>query len=76
MKTFRCPKCGTEIEQAIEDTDIIRLKPSAEQIERGVDPDHRYKAPGAKTRHVEPCGCRFAPDEFRDLVAMVQGAGA
>lgn len=76
MKTFPCPKCGTAIEKAIEDKDIINLKPSAEQIARGVDPDRRYKVPGAQTRHVEPCGCQFAPGEFRDLVAMAQGGRA
>ena len=77
MKTFPCPKCGTEIEKAVEDTDIISLKATkVDAVMFGLRAGHTYKAPGTKTRRVEPCGCQFAPGEFRDLVAMARKARA
>lgn len=71
---YICPRCGTDITKVVEETEVLEFKPSKEDLERGVDPDHRWKLPGAKTRRVEPCGCELEPPEWDALLAQIAEA--
>lgn len=50
-RRIRCPKCGGEVDLVVSETDARRPP----------------RLPDGAVRRVEPCGCPFAPGEFRVL---------